>query len=66
MTTDNFPFYLQNRLIQRGQTGSQPYSDHPPLVFPGLGGLESQWKKGVGPKGLEETRELSIKISEMI
>jgi len=28
MTTDNFCFYLQNRLIQTSQTG-------PPLVFPG-------------------------------
>ncbi len=29
MTTDNFCFYLQNRLIQTSQTGH-------PLVFPGL------------------------------
>jgi hypothetical protein len=27
MTTDNFCFYLQNRLIQASQTGSQRYSD---------------------------------------
>ncbi len=32
MTTDNFCFYLQNRLIQTSQTGGQRYS--PPLVFP--------------------------------
>ncbi len=36
MTTDNFYFYLQNRLIQTGQTGGQLYSDTSPLVFPGL------------------------------
>jgi hypothetical protein len=36
MTTDNFCFYLQNRLIQTSQTGGQWYSDIPPLVFPGL------------------------------
>jgi hypothetical protein len=27
MTTDNFCFYLQNRLIQASQTGDQWYSD---------------------------------------
>jgi hypothetical protein len=27
MTTDNFCFYLQNRLIQTSQTGGQQYSD---------------------------------------
>jgi hypothetical protein len=36
MTTENFCFYLQNRLIQAGQTGAQWYSDTSPLVFPGL------------------------------
>jgi hypothetical protein len=34
MTTYNFRFYLQNRLIQTGQTGGQLYSDTSPLVFP--------------------------------
>jgi hypothetical protein len=37
MTTDNFCFHLQNRLIQTGQTGGQMYSDTPPLAFPGKG-----------------------------
>jgi hypothetical protein len=36
MTTDNYCFYLQNRLIQSSQTGGQWYSDTSPLVFPGL------------------------------
>jgi hypothetical protein len=27
MTTDNFCFYLQNRLVQTSQTGGQQYSD---------------------------------------
>jgi hypothetical protein len=31
MTTDNFRFDLQNRLIQTGQTGGQMYSDTSPL-----------------------------------
>jgi hypothetical protein len=35
MTTDNFCFYSQNRLIQTSQTGGQLYSDTSPLVFPG-------------------------------
>ncbi len=36
MTTDNFCFYLQNRLIKTGQTGGQWYIDTSPLVFPGI------------------------------
>jgi hypothetical protein len=31
MTTDNFCFYLQNRLIQTSQTGGQQYSDSSPF-----------------------------------
>jgi hypothetical protein len=31
MTTDNFCFYLQNRLIQTSQTGGQWYSDISPF-----------------------------------
>jgi hypothetical protein len=31
MTTDNFCFYLQNRLIQTSQTGGQRYSDPSPF-----------------------------------
>jgi hypothetical protein len=34
MTTDNFSFYLQNRLIQTSQTGSQWYSDTSPFSIP--------------------------------
>jgi len=34
MTTDNFCFYLQNRLIQTNQTGGQWYSDTSPLSIP--------------------------------
>ncbi len=36
MTTDNFCFYLQNRLIQTGQTGGQWYSDTSPFSIPWL------------------------------
>jgi hypothetical protein len=36
MTTVNFCFYLQNRLIQTSQTGGQWYCDTSPLVFPEL------------------------------
>jgi hypothetical protein len=36
MTTDNFCFYLQNRLIQTSQTGGQGYSDTFPFSTPWL------------------------------
>jgi len=34
MTTDNFGFYFQNRLIQTSQTGGQQYSDTSPFSIP--------------------------------
>ncbi len=34
MTTDNFCFYLQNRLIQTSNTGGQWYSDTSPFSIP--------------------------------
>jgi hypothetical protein len=34
MTTDNFCFYLQNRLIQTSWTGGQWYSDTSPFSIP--------------------------------
>jgi hypothetical protein len=34
MTTDNFCFYLQNRLIQTIQKGGQWYSDTSPFSIP--------------------------------
>jgi hypothetical protein len=34
MTTDNFYFYLQNRLIQTSQTGGKQYSDTSPFSIP--------------------------------
>jgi hypothetical protein len=34
MPTDNFCFYLQNRLIQTSQTGGQCYSDTSPCSIP--------------------------------
>ena len=34
MTTDNYCFYLQNRLIQTSQTGGQQYSDPSPFSIP--------------------------------
>jgi hypothetical protein len=36
MTADNFCFYLQNRLIQTGQTGGQLYNDTSPFSVPWL------------------------------
>jgi hypothetical protein len=37
MTTNDFCFYLQNRLIQTSQTGGQLYSDTSPLSIPCCG-----------------------------
>jgi hypothetical protein len=34
MTTDNFCFYFQNRLIQTSQTGGLRYSDTFPFIIP--------------------------------
>jgi hypothetical protein len=34
MTTSNFCFYLQNRLIQTGETGGEWYSDTSPYNIP--------------------------------
>jgi hypothetical protein len=39
MTTDNFSFYLQNRLIQTSQTGGQRYGDTSPFSTPWFYGL---------------------------
>ncbi len=36
MKTDNFVFYMPNRLIQTSQTGGQPYSDTSPFSIPWL------------------------------
>ena len=36
LTTDNFCFYLQNRLIQTSQTGGQRYNDTSPFSIPWL------------------------------
>jgi len=41
MTTENFCFYLQNRLIQTSQTGGQLYSDTSPFSIPCCGRSQS-------------------------
>ena len=43
MTTDNFCFYLQNRLIQTSQTGGQWYSNTSPFSIPCLLYLFRHW-----------------------
>jgi hypothetical protein len=45
MTTDNFCFYLQNRLIQTSQTGGQLYSDTSPFSIPWFNHLKQEWNK---------------------
>ncbi len=39
MTTDNFCFYLQNKLIQTSKAGGQWYSDTSPFSIPWLNHL---------------------------
>ncbi len=51
MATDNFCFFLQNRLIQTSQTGGQRYSDTSPFSIPCP---DYQWlKSGLCPGGTE-------------
>jgi hypothetical protein len=40
MSTDNFCFYLQNKLIPTGQTRGQRYSDTSPFCIPCMGTLQ--------------------------
>ncbi len=44
MTTGNFCFYFQNRLIQTCQTGGQWYSDTSPFSIPWLIYQKHQWQ----------------------
>ena len=57
MTTNNFCFYLQNRLIQTSQTGGEQYSDTSPLSIPWfvIGKIFKADKKSETLKG--QTRE---------
>jgi hypothetical protein len=48
MTTDNFCFYFQNRLIQTTQTGGQWYSDTHPFSIP----WPKLFKTGFEPQNL--------------
>ncbi len=71
MTTDNFCFYLQNRLVQTSQTGGKWYSDTSPFRIPCLyptpfqGILPAQLR---GRPTLKNTiasiKELTLKIAE--
>ncbi len=54
MTTDNFCFYLQNRLIQTSQTGGQRYSDTSPFSIP--------WTDLMNEDRLECGRALCLEI----
>jgi hypothetical protein len=57
MTTDNFCFYLQNRVTPTGQTGGQRYSDTSPFSIP--------WFKNpkIGPFGMSRISKESEKRS---
>ncbi len=51
MTTDDFCFYLQNRLIQTGQTGGQLYNDTLPakslLEIDDLSSIQMSFRRNV-------------------
>jgi hypothetical protein len=55
MTTDNFHFYLQTRLIQTSQTGGQWYSDTSPFSIP--------WTNTQKAGLVEQTFNLSSNLS---
>jgi hypothetical protein len=58
MTTENFCFYLQSRLIQTSKTVGQQYSDASPFSIP--------WTKyyiTLGRKGLTVTSTLAYKAN---
>jgi hypothetical protein len=57
MTTDNFCFSLQNRLIQTSQTGGQRYSDTSPFSIPWLN--VSSMKKSECNKDITKKRFLN-------
>jgi hypothetical protein len=50
MTTDNFCFYLQNKLMQTSQTGGPSYNDTSPFSIPWIKGSNqaSRQEKNVG------------------
>jgi hypothetical protein len=52
MTTDNFCFYFQNRLIQTSQTGGQQYSDTSPFSIPWLGNVITCKRVQMASKGM--------------
>jgi hypothetical protein len=62
MTTDNFRFYLQNRLIQTGQTGGQLYSDTSPFSVPCY--LPFSLSSGLYYKNMKIVNDASIVVSE--
>ncbi len=54
MTTDNFCFYLQNRLIQTSQTRGQCYRDTSPFGIPWVrqgGAFPTEEQQKGAPRG---------------
>ncbi len=65
VTTDNFCFYLQNRLIQTSQKGDQQYSDTSPFSIPcylTLGIFTQQWRSCYSTVTLSKTIKQLNKI----
>jgi hypothetical protein len=64
MTTDNFCFHLQNRLIQTSQTGGQRYSDTPPLIIQGKRVWQSETTYLIAKLGLHRRTVVGENASE--
>jgi hypothetical protein len=61
MTTDNFGFYLQNRLRQTSQTGGQWYSDTSPFSIPWiLSFVSNQHQRLVQLNPAQHTRQMVL------
>ena len=66
MTTDNFCFYLQNRLIQNSQTGGQRNSDTSPFGIPCLvHHCCVNWRFGFKSQAQDPTSTLSLTNSKL-
>jgi hypothetical protein len=65
MTTDNFCFYLPNRLIQTSQTGGQWYSDTSPLSIPCYN-YRTQQKNCDKHRIQLRTRSILVRVQEIL
>jgi hypothetical protein len=65
MATDNFCFYLQNRLIQTSHKGGQWYNDTSPLVFPGSTNRPLDTCLSFQPSIIHESKVMNVRFSDL-